>query len=148
MHAKHIDYALYTSITSKNRQDLMRFMKRYEKGIIKFSPSSVRYEMFLLSYIQAWKARVPLQASDGKWRASFLVSLGFLDELLKLNSEDFQFRKQFLSKVIDLSDGWELLNQPLEGFSEFLLIRHLKPFKDFFKQAFEGDLNISKVLVY
>jgi hypothetical protein len=125
----------------------MRFLERYEKGIVKFSPSSMRYEMFLLSYIQAWKERVPLKASDNKWNASFLVSLGFLDEMLKLNLEEFQFRKEFLSKVIELVDGQELLNEPLEGFAKFLLIRHLKGFKAFFQEAFVANLNISKVIV-
>jgi hypothetical protein len=100
--------------------------------------------MFLLSYIQAWKGRVPLKASGRKWHTSFLLSLGFLDELLKLNLEDFQFRKEFLEKVIELTDGWELLDEPLEGFARFSMIRHLKAFKAFFQEAFFGDLNISK----
>jgi hypothetical protein len=125
----------------------MRFLKQYEKGVVKFSPSSMRYEMFLLSYIQAWKERVPLKASGRKWHISFLVSLGFLDELLRLNLEDFQFRREFLKKVIELTDGWELLDEPLEGFARFSMIRHLKAFKVFFQEAFLENLNISKVSV-
>ncbi|MGC9001216.1 hypothetical protein [Caldisericum sp.] len=147
MRAKHIDHGIYTNITTKNRQDLLRFLKRYEKGIVKFSPSSMRYEMFLLSYIQAWKERIPLKASGRKWHTSFLVSLGFLDGMLKLNLEEFQFRKEFLEKVIDLVDGRELLNEPFEGFARFSMIRHLKAFKVFFQEAFLENLNISKVSV-
>ncbi|MGC9100867.1 MAG: hypothetical protein ACP5HC_06385 [Caldisericum sp.] len=147
MHAKHIDHGIYTNITTKNRRDLMQFLGRYEKGIVKFSPSSMRYEMFLLSYIQAWKERVPLKASGRKWHTSFLVSLGFLDELLRLNLEDFQFRREFLKKVIELTDGWELLDESSEGFAKFSMIRHLKAFKVFFQEAFVANLNISKVSV-
>ncbi|MEM3541179.1 MAG: hypothetical protein QXF86_03115 [Candidatus Bilamarchaeaceae archaeon] len=95
-----------------NQNDIItikNFIERLEKYVIRFDKKYITQELFILSYINTWKNRIPLKVSNNPF--SFNLSLLYFMCLFKLDNCDFNIALDFVKKVISLCNGWELIQE-------------------------------------
>ncbi|MEM3422995.1 MAG: hypothetical protein QXE51_00280 [Nitrososphaeria archaeon] len=91
--------------TDVSLKTLVKFLKRLKRGVVSFDRNAFEVEMFLASYVNAWKKRIPVCHTDkvSEQRKIAKNSLNYL-KMFFLFSDDKDVFDDLINNIVELAD--------------------------------------------